>query len=859
MERQKVEKEKLCVPTDFAAPTTSRNIQKNLIPPSHFTSSHQSSAVLRAVQNQGTTPVSWITPCLTPASPEVPGPANPWLAITQAQQEILELRKENQRLTMLQGESLRGRKQSDHTTDSRPRSTERGEQWSRWETEWRLEMEKHKAEAQRLRGQVDALKETAEGHRQEMRDKEKALNRQSHEIEAMHAELCKAKAELGQVRVELNQNREEKERIGSQLERIEGESGEEIARLRRAVEKSREEARKLALQTEMARLQAEEEANRQTLRLAEQTAESRRKQETELQQLSATHSAELAAARQANRELQDRLRSVTSEVLQLKDGLTEVSTERDALKEHLSQMGQSFETQSATLQSLRNYIGQLSPERGEQERLTETVERLNKEKEALQTTTELLTVRFNSVNEILTLQEEKIAKKTLSDPLLRTGSKGLQVLQLWREKVFTLCVQLRSKDIELKAEKDKLLSTVRSLEQQVKREQHHASVLQHSLDDRVAELDLERVARETLKEDLAQALKENFKLKSWSQKAEAEQGALTEAVQRFRLAFEGKVAEVDAAQTRLNIFTQRLTFAKRRVETIQGLIMRRAALQKVQQVTKLTEQADDSIRNLQAELHSVCEERDRLTQELKRTPQLIESALADLREQFESKLRQQRQELEQSWAEVHESAAGREEAQQRLRQAQTQLEESKVNLEQLGSQLLSKQEQSERALQERVSEMEERCAEQLREMEAQVNTARREHTKAVMTLRQFERQAGRERDQMRAAQHIKCEHTKREFLDLQKLLKETDKDKNLLLAVVHERGLLSEYKRARTTALRDSAALGRRRDKSPGKSSGAGAEAQLPAKETLVSVLEELQALSAAVVNSSEDSEEEGS
>lgn len=37
-------------------------------------------------------------------------------------------------------------------------------------------------------------------------------------------------------------------------------------------------------------------------------------------------------------------------------------------------MGQAFETQSATLHSLRNYIGQLTPEKGENEQLNETVE-----------------------------------------------------------------------------------------------------------------------------------------------------------------------------------------------------------------------------------------------------------------------------------------------------------------------------------------------------------------------------------------------------------------------------------------------------------------------------------------------------
>lgn len=39
------------------------------------------------------------------------------------------------------------------------------------------------------------------------------------------------------------------------------------------------------------------------------------------------------------------------------------------------------------------------------------LQRLNKEKAAFQTTAELLTVRLNSVNEILVLQEEKMVKK----------------------------------------------------------------------------------------------------------------------------------------------------------------------------------------------------------------------------------------------------------------------------------------------------------------------------------------------------------------------------------------------------------------------------------------------------------------
>ncbi|XP_028278349.1 coiled-coil alpha-helical rod protein 1 isoform X2 [Parambassis ranga] len=844
MERHNLAKEKLIVPTDFTSPAASKTIQEDLIPPSHFASSIQSAGAHRGVQTSTAPPaMSWINPGVTSGPSVDPSPVSPWLAISQAQQEILELRNENQRIMMLQGESMRGRTSGDPLSHLRTRHTGESEQWARWESEWRLEAEKHMAKAERLKGQVESLKETAERYREEMRDKDITLNRHCNELEAMREEISKSKTELSQMREELNLSNVQKEKIRSQLERLKAESSEEITKLRGDVENSKEESRELALSAEMCKMQAEEEARQQTLRLSEQLKEMQKKQEVELQCLNASHCAELSAVRKANKDLQDRLQSMTSEVLQLKSTLMDVSTERDGLKNHLSKMGQAFETQSATLHSLRNYIGQLAPEKGDKDQLNETVEKLTKEKAALQMTTELLTVRLNSVNEILALQEEKMVKKASTDPLVKNGLEGLQVLQLWREKVFKLCVQLRSKDIELRGEKDKLVSELRSMEQQLQQEHHRANVLQHSLHDRIAELDLERVGKETLKQDLAKAYRENAQLTSQNQKTKAELTTLTEAVQSFSQAFQSKVAEVDAAKSRLNTFTQRLTFAKRRVETIQGLVMRKVALQKVEQACKQSEKAAYSIRNLQAEHSLVCEERDKLAQELKRTPELIEKTLADLKEQYESKVRQQQQELEQSWEKVRQAVAQREETEQSLQQIQVQLEESKVNLEKLHCELLSQKELSEQALLERVSEIEYRCAEKLREMELQVNTARREHTKAVMTLRQFER--GRTQNEME--ERTQNQSTKRGALNAQ--LKETAKDKNLLVTVAAG-GLSSECKKVHTTLLPNSA------PRKQGTCS-IGETVRLPADEKLLCVLEELHTLSAAVVNSSEESAEE--
>ncbi|XP_021479019.2 coiled-coil alpha-helical rod protein 1 isoform X1 [Oncorhynchus mykiss] len=854
------EDEKLNAPSDFVASSVSKGSQRTLMPPSHFTASTQSASIIvpGTVTGRGTTPIKWVTHAATPPSDS--GPANPWLTMAQAKQEILELHRENQRILMLQGDCSRGTESTEDSAHSIARSGARGEQASRWETEWRLDTERFRAESERLKGQVEALKEIGGRQREEMRDKETYLNRQSHEMEAMREELYKTKTELSQVSVELVQKREDKERLSTQLEMLERKSGEEAERLRREVERSRQETHRLTREADIARLQAGEEAKQELQKLNKQLEESHRRHETQLQQLTATHDTELSTVRQTSSEVQERLCHLSKEVTHLKCCLLEVSAERDGLKEQLSQMGNAFETQSTTLQSLRNYIGQLTPERGLEEKLTETIQTLNREKEALQVTTELLTVRLNSVNDILALQEEEMVEKTLSDPLLKAGPKGTRVLRCWREKVFMLLVQLRSKDMELRGERDKLHSTILSLEQEVKKEKYQSNVFQHSLQDRTAELELERVAREAVEQDMTTTKRENTELKSWSQEAEAGLRTMTEDTQRFSQAFEAKMSEVETVQTRLNSFGQRLTFAKRRVDTIQGLMMRKEALRRVQQATKAANPVSElaAVTELQAELSSACEERDKLTQELKRTPELIESALADVREQFDSEVRQLRQAAERSRGEAQEAQAAREEAQQRLQEAHTQLEESNLNLEQLHAQLISQQEDSDRALQERVSETEDHCAQQLRVMESQLNTARREHTKAVVALRQFERQAKREREQEREAQCLQSEHTKREIQDLQKLLQEKDKDRNLLLATVRERGLMSEYKAARTTALQTSVALEQQQRPSR-KSNTLRAKDQPQTRDSLLSVLGDLRTLSAAVVHSSEDdAEEEG-
>ncbi|XP_019719568.1 coiled-coil alpha-helical rod protein 1 isoform X4 [Hippocampus comes] len=780
---------------------------------------------------------------MKPSVPAAP-PKDPWLGGTNTQREILTQRKENQSAVMLQGHNTRGRTPEENVSDLRTsshllkhRSRERGDQWSRWEEEWCLEAEKHKAEAERLKEQMEALKDTVQRYREEIRVKNDTISRQCHDLETMNRELRNVRSEQSHLKEELIHCHGQKEKISSQLERFKKESDEELAKMR-----SEGEARELTLKAKMSEQQAEE-AREQSFKMTEKMQQMQKKQEEELRQLNADHCVELCTARKSNHELQSKLQSVTREVLQLKSNLMEASADRDELKEHLRQMEQAYETQSATLHTLRNYIGQVVADKGEKEQLNEAVERLNKEKAALQKTTELLTVRLNSMSEIVSLQEEKMLKKALSDPLATQRADGLLVLHLWREKVFKLCVQLRLKDIELRDEREKHRSEVGLVEQQLQEERHRATVLQRSLDAGIAELDQEKLEKETLRRDLAQACKETQQLKAKSLSFEAGLKSTIEALHGFSVTFHRKIAEVDAAQAKLNSFGPRLNFARGRVETVQALFMRRVALHKVQKNSKQAEQTAESIRNLQEELTLVCQERSKLTQELKRTPELIDKALNDIKEEHENKLRQLQEELEKSRDELQKAVSGGEEVRQNLQQVLAQLELSKVTQEELQSELLSQKENSEQALRERASEIESRCTEKLSEMEVQVSTAKREHTKAVMTLRQFERAAAQKQNCWNETQ---SDHTKKEVQRTQP--QEAETNRNTLLTAVAETELRNDF-------LQNTFAPREQGEKPLERSCFMGS--QLAPEKRLLSVLEELHTLSAAVVNSSEDSADE--
>lgn len=105
------------------------------------------------------------------------------------------------------------------------------------------------------------------------------------------------------------------------------------------------------------------------------------------------------------------------------------------------------------------------------------------------------------------------------------------------------------------------------------------------------------------------------------------------------------------------------------------------------------------------------------------------------------------------------------------------------------------------ALQEKVAEVETRLREQLTDTERRLNEARREHAKAVVSLRQIQRRATREKERNQELRRLQDEARKEEGQRLTQRVQELERDKNLMLATLRQEGLLSHYKQQRLLAV----------------------------------------------------------
>uniref|UniRef100_A0A671DSN1 Coiled-coil alpha-helical rod protein 1 n=2 Tax=Rhinolophus ferrumequinum TaxID=59479 RepID=A0A671DSN1_RHIFE len=592
----------------------------------------------------------------------------------------------------------------------------------------------------------------------------------------------------------------------------------------------------------------------------------------ELEEIQRLHQEQLSSLTQAHQET---LSSLTSKAEGLEKSLSSLETRRaeeakelaeaqkeaELLRKQLNKTQEDLEVQVTLVENLRRYVGeQLPPEvhsqtwESERQELLETVQHLQEDRAGLRKTAGLLEVRVQSLTHILSLQEQELARKVQpSDSLEPEFTRKCQsLLQCWREKVFALMVQLKAQELEHRVCVEQLKGQVAELQERAVAQSQEQAILQRSLEDKAAEVEVERVGAKALHMELSRAQEAWRRRQQQTATAEEQQKLVASAVSSFQTWLQSTMAEVERAAARLPSLSSRVSYAVRKVHTVQGLMARKLTLAQLRQESC---PPPPPTVDVSLELEQLREERNRLDAELQLSAHIIQHEVGRARAQGEAErqqLSEVAQQLERELQRTQESLASVGLQLEAARQGQQESTEEATSLRQ---ELTQQQEFYGQALQEKVAEVETRLREQLSETERRLNEARREHAKAVVSLRQIQRKATREKERNQELRRLQDEARKEEGLRLTQRLQELERDADLMLATLQQEGLLSRYKQQRLLAVLPSLldkAKSVEFSPRPSGSSAPGSPAAAPStreplKGSLFVLLDDLQGLSEAI------------
>ncbi|XP_044124336.1 LOW QUALITY PROTEIN: coiled-coil alpha-helical rod protein 1-like [Bufo gargarizans] len=633
---------------------------------------------------------------------------------------------------------------------------------------------------------------------------------------------------------------------------------------------------------ERLRLAQEMEALKRACREAEQEEERRRQEEErkrqakeaaeieklqKLQLLTESHKMESDKLKIRVHALESQLREEREEkileVKHLREELQVTTEKREALEADFSRSHSELESQKTLVLQLRTYIGELVPDQQVEEQkrekteLKNTIQLLQKERDALQTSMSLLQTRLSSLTHILSLQESDLCKK--ADKHLG-GQKTQQLLKLWREKVFSLMVQLKSEDINRENDSRKIQDKICSLENSLQESSQQLAIYSHAMQDRTAELEMERVRNKCLQDKLTAAQATATSLSSRAEKAEQTVLKLKQMIDSFAQAFYKQENSFRGALQQLVTLGQRVTFATKRVDTIQGLVAQRLALTKLgrEEQAGNTATEDDicrlSYEDLMAEVSLLNEERDRLSAELKRSALIIEGRVTQTREKLEAEIEACHHTASLLRSSLHETEERERVLREQVVDLERRLQEACETSTQLQEQLRDQKEDYEKELQDKVRAIEENTTQQMAQMEKHLHEARREHTKAVVALRQTERQIQREKTRSQETTSTIEDAARVREEQLVRQLRDAERDKNLMMATLRQEGLFASYQKTRMSAVQSIEIVN---DYVLSPAEDAGARCTPAAKDSISNMVANLQSLGASVLADEEDDDEE--
>lgn len=544
--------------------------------------------------------------------------------------------------------------------------------------------------------------------------------------------------------------------------------------------------------------------------------------ENQVDRLSREHQRETDMLTATVDKLQDELESTRSRSsARISDLETLYENFKKNSEEQVEKMVQELRSKEVMVENQAKQIAQLKKYIGETENLPKPSDLARKEKESIlaklktyeserenQTATiQLLNIRLNSLNEILKLQETELSKAPTSGDKNKNESL---LLTRWREKVFALMVQQKSADILRKKDDNNWKSKMKDLEQKLSSAHNQIEQLTHALSDREAQLNMESNTCNRLQAELTEAQQLALCLDDRVQENVQSAQCLQEFAASVWSKYQENLDILNTAMSSVKAYSQRISFASGRLEMLQGLFARREAMLKLQiekgeipekdiKQKSVEPETVDSSENayLRHELERVTRERDNLAAQIKMDSQTWDSKVLAIRGQVEEEmelLRQAKLDLEEI---VKEKAQKCDQLSEKLETCENELDYANQNIEELKNTLGKQEMNLEERLEEQRREVENQFSDRLADMDRQLNDAKREQAKAVVSLRQLERQMTREKERFAEQFSTIEEHYKRQVGLIQEQLKSVEKERNLMMATLRQEGLIGKIRSER--------------------------------------------------------------
>ncbi|XP_069103946.1 LOW QUALITY PROTEIN: coiled-coil alpha-helical rod protein 1-like [Argopecten irradians] len=539
---------------------------------------------------------------------------------------------------------------------------------------------------------------------------------------------------------------------------------------------------------------------------------------TEVSRLSQEHDMEREELNNVVVKLKEELSSL---VKRSSSRVSDLEAQLKASEENLSvtklTLEKELRSREFTVDNLEKQITQLKNYIGDSERTHKPVEVWKKENDTLrnkiqiceadrdnlQSNLQLLNIRLSSLNEILSVQEAELSR-TKKEKIDKDQKENL--LTRWREKVFSLLVQQKTSEMMQKKNDFNWKEKVSDLQDQMTSLNNQKEVLDHSLSDVKAQLDIERNKNKRLQQEAEETQKVAVMLDQQISQDRESVDNLVKFSQSVTSTMNTKLQPLTAALVTLQRYGQRISFASGRVEMLQGLYARQDALlqRKKEEVERQVwdkgweTTPPDSQSHLQEELDRVMRERDTLAVQLRQDSETwderVQAAMATYQEEISS-LRKTIEDLEFIMQEKSQRTS---DLSERCEAQQTELEEATEKIETLKTTLAQQEIHSTQVLSEQKTALQAETAEELADINRKLDDARREHTKAVVALRQLERQTNREKE--RSAEHLVTveTHYTKHIAQLQQQLQALEKDRNLMMATLRQEGLIGKVKATRS-------------------------------------------------------------